>query len=101
MLRTLLTRLPVEKNGLDTDVDLGCVVASLTSLGAKTESFDEDLRRSAAIESDDDGDMEIEVDTKVKVAYSVEQRAAAMLRTMTILRTLIETRCVVLPPVIR
>lgn len=87
LLRTLLIKLP-SGGALDTDVDLSAIIDSLAAMGAKKDSFTEEQRSSAAIE---DTPQETALDAPGKVAYTAEQRQAATLRIMHVLRVLVIT----------
>jgi hypothetical protein len=88
ILQTLMRKLPADAP-LDTDVDLGCIAASLAAMGAKTDSFQGDLKDAAAVEDNLDVTT---VDEDPKVTFSVEQRRAATLRMLSVLRVLVETK---------
>lgn len=89
-LSTLLRKLP-SGGALDTDIDLSSIVDSLSAMGAKKDSFTDEMRSSAAIEATPEPTAGAGAQSS-KIAFTPEQRQAAMLRIMSLLRVLIETR---------
>lgn len=87
-LSTLLRKLP-SGGALDTDIDLSSIVDSLAAMGAKKDQFTEEMRSSAAMA---DTPEAMAADKSKNVTFTTDQRQAATLRIMHLLRVLIETK---------
>lgn len=87
-LQTLLQKIP-SGGALDVDIDLSSIVESLNAMGAKKDSFTDEMKSSAAIETTPEA---MAVDPTNKLTFTQDQRKVATIRIMLILRTLIETK---------
>lgn len=88
LLQTLLHKIPSGK-ALDVDIDLSTIVDSLNAMGAKKDSFTDEMKSSAAIETTPEAMV---VDGVEKITFSVEGRQLATARILLVLQALLDTQ---------
>ena len=92
ILLGLLRKMPKPEVN-DTDVELSNLVEALHKLGARSESFEQDLRESAGLQNLEMEDADNQYDLRQqKETFTPLGRKAACFRLLALMKVLIETR---------